>query len=84
MTTTATTTALKTTWQEVFSTGDNVVGLNTIHAQVVQLLSAKSKEDLSDNDQKDTIGNITALKLNSIMFLSTFGEMTILHHNTKL
>jgi len=30
------------------------------------------------------MGNITALKLNSIMFLSTFGEMTILHHNTKL
>jgi len=84
MTTTVSTTALKTTWQEVFSTGDDVVGLNTIHNQVVQLLSTESKEDLSDSEQKYMMGNITALKLNSIMFLSTFGEMTILHHNTKL
>ena len=84
MTTTVSTTAIKTTWQEVLSSGDNVVGLNTVHTQVVQLLSAESKEDLSDSEQKDMMGNITALKLNSIIFLSTFGEMTILHHNTKL
>ena len=74
----------KTTWKQVFSTGDDVVGLNTIHPQVVKLLCAKSKDELTDSEQKDMIGNITALKLNSIMFMSSFGEMTILHHNTKI
>ena len=57
----------KTTWKQVFSTGDDVVGLNTIHPQVVKLLSAESKDELTDSEQKDMIGNITALKLNSIM-----------------
>ena len=55
-----------------------------IHPQVVKLLHATSKDELTDSAQKDMIGNITALKLNSIMFMSTFGEMTILHHNTKI
>ena len=35
MTTTVSTTAIKTTWQEVFSSGDDVAGLNTVHTQVV-------------------------------------------------
>ena len=43
----------KTTWKQVFSTGDDVVGLNTIHPQVVKLLSAESKDELTDSAQKD-------------------------------
>ena len=74
----------KTTWKEVFTSGDDVVGLNTIHPQVAKLLQVTTNEELSATAQKEMMGNITALKLNSIMFKSTFGEMTILHHNTKV
>ena len=74
---------LKTTWRQVFSSGDNVVDLNMIHPQVVGLLHAESKDELTDIARKDMTGNITSLKLN-LMFLSTFGEMTILHHNTQI
>ena len=54
----------KSTWKQVFSTGDDVVGLNSIHPQVVKLLRAESKDKLTDSEQTDMIGNITALKLN--------------------
>ena len=74
----------KTTWKEVFASGDDVVDLNKIHPQVVKILHATSENELTASVQKETIGNSTALKLNSIMFLSTFREMTILHHNTKI
>lgn len=75
---------LKTTWKQAFVSGGDVVGLNTFHPQVVKLLNATSKDELTDSAQKDMIRNITALKLNYIMFMSTFGEMTILRHNTKI
>ena len=65
---------LKTTWKHVISSGYDVVGLNMIHPQVVGLLHVASKDELTDSAQKDMIGSIHALKLNSIMFMSTFGE----------
>ena len=34
----------KTTWKEVFSSGENVVGRNTNHPQVVKIFHATSKE----------------------------------------
>ena len=74
----------KTTWQEVFTSGDDVGGLNTIHPQVTKLLNVTTNDALSATEQKEMMGNITALNLNSIMFKSTFGDMTILHHNTKV
>ena len=71
MTTTATATNpilnLKTTWKQVISSSDDVVGLNMIHPQVIGLLHAASKDKLTDSAQKD-------LKLNSIMFMSTFAK----------
>ena len=74
----------KSTWKEVFTNGDDVVGLNLIHPQVVKLFDINSKDDLTESARKDMISSITDLKLNSIMFQSTFGEMMILHHNTKI
>ena len=58
----------KTTWKEVFTSGDDVVGLNTIHPQVTKLLQVTTNDELSATAHTKMMGNITALKLNSIMF----------------
>ena len=42
----------KTTWQEVFTSGDDVRGLNTIHPQVTKLLNVTTNDALSATEQK--------------------------------
>ena len=75
---------LQTNWQASFTSGDDVVGLNLIHPEVIKLLHVTSKDELSESAHKDRIEKITEVKLNSIMFQNTFDEMIILHHNTKI
>ena len=43
---------VKITWKEVFTSGDNVVGINMIHPKVVKLRHATSEDDLTANVQK--------------------------------
>ena len=84
MTSTEIETVENKSWKDVFTNGDDVVGLNLIHPEVVNLLKVKSKEELSEGERKEMIGNLNDLNLNSIMFKSSFDEMIILHHNQKV
>ena len=84
MTTVTNTPVLQTTWKDNFTNGDDVVGLNLIHPQVVKLLQVTSKDELSESARKETMVQITDVKLNSIMFQNTFDEMIIFHHNTRI
>ena len=76
--------SLQTTWKASFANGDDVVGLNLIHPEVIKLLKVNSKDKLSESAQKEVIESITDLNLNAIMFKNTFDEMVILHHNKKI
>ena len=38
---------LQTNWQASFTSGDDVVGLNLIHPEVIKLLHVTSKDELS-------------------------------------
>ena len=76
--------SLNKTWEDVFTNGDDVVGLNLINPEVVKLLSAKSKEDLSESASKEMLSSITDLNLNAILFKSNFNKMIFLHHNLKI
>ena len=75
---------LQTTWKASFANGNDVVGLNLIHPEVIKLLKVNSKDELSESAQKEVIESITELNLNTIMFKNTFDEMVILHHNKKI
>ena len=75
---------LQTNWLASFINGNDVVGLNLIHPEVVKLLQVTSSNELSESARKDVMEKITEVKLNSIMFMNTFDEMVIVHHNTKI
>ena len=59
---------LQTTWKASFTNGDDVIGLNSIHPDVIKLLQVNSKDELSESARKEVIESITDLNLNSIMF----------------
>lgn len=50
----------------------------------MKLLSENSKDELSESARTNMIVSVTYLRLNAIMFRSTFDEIIILHHNTKI
>ena len=49
-----------------------MVGLNLVHPEVVNLLSVKSGNNLTESARKDMMGSIIDLKLNYVMFKSIF------------
>ena len=61
-----------------------MVGLNSVHPEVVNLLLVKSGNNLTESARKDMMGSIIDLKLNYIMFKSIFDEMIVLHHNLTI
>ena len=71
-------------WKEVFSNGDEVVGLYIIYPEVLILLNRRSKEDLTDRTKHKIVGNLTYLSLNSIMFKSSFDEIIIIDHKSNI
>ena len=76
--------SLQITWKASFANGDDVVGLNLIHPEVIKLLQVSSKDELSESVRKEVIESLTDLNLNAIIFKNTFDEIVILHHNTKI
>ena len=72
------------TWKELLSSSKDAKGLDALHPEVVKLLNAPSKDQLSKDEQEKMMNSITNLSLNAIMFRSHMDEMTILHHIADL
>lgn len=75
---------IKTTWKDVFTSGNDVVGLNLIHPRVIKLLNVNSKEELTESARKEKMSSLTDPNLNAIMFKSNCHKTAILHHNSKV
>ena len=71
MTSITNTPTLQTIWKDTFTNGDDVVGLNLIHPEVIKLLQVTSKDELSESARKVRIEQIIEIKLNYIVFMTT-------------
>ena len=71
-------------WEEFFTKGPDIEGLDRIHPDVSNLLHISSNDELIISKRTIMMASITNLRMNAIMFISPLDDMVILHNNSKV
>ena len=71
-------------WTDRFTESKEAKSLDKIHPEVVNLIEAKTNDQLSGIERESAIDAFTNIKPNAMVFQSPLEEMIILHHNSKV